>query len=536
MTAAERATLLQDMAAYNTSNLATKSAIRSAIVARGLNIPVDPFSSYALRLFHAMVVETETLPTSIKSTPFVNGNEPTTGTIWYVREGGAGSQNGTSWANAFPERCMAVAAASAGDSVYVMEGVYIVSQVQLPKYGVSEYYGFSSSGLWADRQPFTHPSVIDALYTNSGWRNDNIVFQSGQVVDGIWVRNTRNGPGVYCGAVGNIKHVTAYGCKALINAGGIILDGGGLAERCQVLRCSTVEHTSKAVGLYCKNATIRDCTIKGCTTSIYGTSSAVSVETGGVMQGGYIAGIIGGGLYIGGGSVDGIAVVGCKGNSYGGGVQLRSGTISNSRAIGCSSSYGGGFYISTGVAYNCTALHCVSSTEGGGIFVEQGGSLVNCTALNCYNAYASRTSAGITAYNPCTIYNSVSYGSPFGANVDHAFKFYNCASDLQMDFTATPTQADVQNFVTLTSNPFVSLGVSPFNVVNAPFAWFGTSDTELATIDTNLLPYIGDPHPTTGSTLLGAGRYIEGVTPALDADGVTRPSPPSIGAYELPPA
>lgn len=48
------------------------------------------------------------------------------------------------------------------------------------------------------------------------------------------------------------------------------------------------------------------------------------------------------------------------------------------------------------------------------------------------------------------------------------------------------------------------------------------------------LSAFGDWHPAADSFLLGAGTKDEDVT--TDADGVTRPDPPSIGAYEAKPA
>lgn len=48
------------------------------------------------------------------------------------------------------------------------------------------------------------------------------------------------------------------------------------------------------------------------------------------------------------------------------------------------------------------------------------------------------------------------------------------------------------------------------------------------------LAAFGDWHPASNSFLLGAGTADSSVT--TDADGVTRPDPPSIGAYEAKPA
>jgi hypothetical protein len=66
------------------------------------------------------------------------------------------------------------------------------------------------------------------------------------------------------------------------------------------------------------------------------------------------------------------------------------------------------------------------------------------------------------------------------------------------------------------------------------FNWHNLSKGEesLAYIKDTVIPSMLDAHLPAGSPLIGAGYYEEGVTPETDADGATRPIPPSIGAYE----
>ena len=105
--------------------------------------------------------------------PFEIGDEPLTGAIWYVKPGGTGNQDGSSWDHAFATRQEAVNAASSGDQIRVWEGTYYLEQIQTPKAGVSEYYGFN--GSWALRH-FTHPSKLDAQFTANNFENTSVTF------------------------------------------------------------------------------------------------------------------------------------------------------------------------------------------------------------------------------------------------------------------------------------------------------------------------------------------------------------------------
>ena len=128
-----------------------------------------------------------------------------------------------------------------------------------------------------------------------------------------------------------------------------------------------------------------------------------------------------------------------------------------------------------------------------------------------------------------TIYVATSYAS---------IKMYNCASNFPITGVANwVTNADIRNFIPLSTFPFVSTGDISYDNSGAFYHANILGRTELAFefINNKLLPNIPDLHLPGTSPLIGAGYYEAGVTPDLDADGTVRPLPPSIGAYEYVP-
>jgi hypothetical protein len=138
--------------------------------------------------------------------------------------------------------------------------------------------------------------------------------------------------------------------------------------------------------------------------------------------------------------------------------------------------------------------------------------------------------------NSQILYNCVSWGGNiYLATANIAYKIYNCASNFALTgVTNWDTRADVQNFLTLTDFPFAAPGIAPYDGSGALYhaGTIGRTDDALAFINRFIAPKMMDCHLPAGSPLIGAGYYEAGVTPETDADGATRPIPPSIGAYE----
>ena len=365
---------------------AYKAAQYAAIVAKGASVLAADWGAYADAIA-AIPTGTAGIPASIANAPFEPGAEPTGGTVWYVRPDGTGLKDGTSWDNAFATRAEAVASASSGDRVYIMEGKYRITAPQAPKVGVSEYYGFPADDpTWANRQPFLTPSRLDAGFTGNNFNNAAYVFLEGQVIDGLWIENVVGASGVNCTVSSNLRHCVANNCTG--------------------------------------------------------------------------------------------------------------------------ATYGGGMYLTTySTATNCTATNC-TATYGGGFYCSQAPRLYNC----------------------------VSWGDRiYLATANYAYQIYNCASNFPLTGVSLwSNNADIQGFLDLSASPFpfAAEGQSPFDGSGAFFQNLPKREESLAFIESDVFPNVADLHLPTGSPLIGAGYYGAGVTPATDADGKTRPVPPSIGAYE----
>ncbi|HQL09457.1 MAG TPA: right-handed parallel beta-helix repeat-containing protein, partial [Lentisphaeria bacterium] len=287
---------------------AIKAAQYEAIIAKGGTLSPGDWSAYAAAIAALPSgggAYNPDFPSPIfnffPSDTFVNGDEPTS-KAWYVRPGGSGDKDGRDWDNAFATREDAIEAAESGDHIRVMEGLYYIGTIQIPKYGVSEYYGFTQAdGTWATRNPWLHPSKLDACFTSNRWQNDTVVFPIWQVVDGLYVQNVFAGRGITSMQAGKFRNVSAVNCD---NTG---RNGGGMyfvtcsVEGCFVTKCSG----GNGGGAYAANSSsLTNCSITNCSGSAAG-----------------------GGVYAdNSSSLTNCAITNCSGSAAGGGVYVTGGS------------------------------------------------------------------------------------------------------------------------------------------------------------------------------------------------------------------
>lgn len=518
--------------------LFNKADIYAAIGEKGVVIQENPMSGYgaAIRAIASgggLFNPDDPIPPyyAMKYKVFTPGTEPTTGRAWYVRPGGAGVKDGADWDTAMATREAAVAAASSGDRIYVMEGTYYITTVQTPKYGVSEYYGFTQTGrTWATRSPWMHPSKHDAAFSGNHWRNDTVAFAPGQVVDGWWIQNVVGNSGMYCATATAMKNITTINCTGSVNGGGVYMVNSSI-DGAAMSYCSA---TNDGGGVYVgANCTVNDCTQINCN----------ATNGGGVYVGAKCtindctqincSATHGGGMYL----TDSLSVINCTqincSAGSGGGMHVF-GTSSGANCIqiNCSAGEGGGMYIHlNSSSINCTQINCTGS-NGGGMYVVTSSSAINCTQINCR---ASIQGGGVTMSGSAVLYNNVSYGCDvYMASANLAYKIYNCASTADLVFaTNAMNNATVSNFIKLTAFPFKTLPNAPFDGVGVFYSALPKTEDSIFLIYNSVIPNVADPHLVAGSPLIGTGYYEAGVTPTTDADGKTRPNPPSIGAYEL---
>ncbi len=523
---------------------AIKAAQYDAIIAKGGTLSPGDWSAYAAAIAALPSGGGAYNPdfpspifTFFPSDTFVNGDEPTS-KAWYVRPGGAGDKDGRDWDNAFATREDAIEAAESGDHIRVMEGLYYIGTIQIPKYGVSEYYGFTQAdGTWATRNPWLHPSKLDACFTSNRWQNDTVVFPLGQVVDGLYVQNVFGGRGITSMQAGKFRNVSAVNCDNTGSAGGgmyfvtcyvdgcfvtkcsgdrgggVRLDNGSSLTNCAITNCSG----DYGGGVYANNSSLNNCAITNCSASQHG-----------------------GGAFINGGVVERCALtnnVSNGTNGYGGGIYMSGGTMRGcALSNNCTIQYaghGGGAYAIASTILNCLfqnnmATH--SAASGGGVYATYNS--------RCYNVTCAMNTAptGDNFYltNSQILYNCASWGGNiYLAQANYAYKIYGCASDNALTgVSGWDTNADVQNFLTLTDFPFAAPALPPWDEKGAFNYNLSKGEESLAYIKNTVLPSMLDAHLPAGSPLIGAGYYAAGVTPDTDADGKERPITPSIGAYE----
>ena len=101
---------------------------------------------------------------------WINETEPSIidpNKVIYVTPTGAGSKDGTSWANAIDGMANAMAAATSGDALYLQEGTYASPATTYSGgHSMAIYGGFTvDGGTWATRNGWTHKTIIDASST-----------------------------------------------------------------------------------------------------------------------------------------------------------------------------------------------------------------------------------------------------------------------------------------------------------------------------------------------------------------------------------
>jgi hypothetical protein len=236
--------------------------------------------------------------------------------------------------------------------------------------------------------------------------------------------------------------------------------------------------------------TLTSCTLTGNSAANPTTTSANSNSGGGLFNSGTatltgctIAGnsaIFGGGIYSLHGAGISMTLINCT-------------ITGNSVAGGPYGGYGGGIYGGSAVtATNCVLSGNTSDYAAGGFLGGSAGSatLTNCTLTG--NSAPDGNGGGYVVFGTATLTNDIVYNNVGGSidDMDTAATAANCDIDLQGGYPGT-----------------ANINADPLFV----------SATDL--------------HLQPGSPCLGAGTANGAPTTAID--GRTRPTPPSMGAYEM---
>ena len=309
------------------------------------------------------------------------------------------------------------------------------------------------------------------------------------------------------------------GCTVIYGKGGtkhyIFYSNGGTITNCTAMNCTVTNFSNSGYIFYSNGGTITNCTAMNC--SISGSNGSSS---------NYMF------LSFNGGTITNCTAVNCIGGGGSIEVGIFARKSTNCTAVNCSSK-GYIFYSSSGNATNCTAVNCSSGNK------TYYGKSTNCTAVNCTVSYEyifyNESSSGITN---CTAVNCSSKGYIFCGTAENCLSWNNDGTEFSSYNQLTSCAGSTYNAalaLTLgTDNSiarFTNTGFAPAKGVQD----VGDCPSPIDDPDgyAEWLSAFGDWHPAADSFLLGAGTADSSVT--TDADGVTRPDPPAIGAYEAKP-
>lgn len=464
-----------------------------------------------------------------------NGAEPSTGTKWHITPNGNGTMDGSSWSNAASGSDVhaVLLSCTSGDSVYFSEGNYTTTRrIDIPT-GVTLYGGFiAGNEQWETRDGFKHPTV----FTGDG----KIVFSLGGAVDGFVIKNySSTGTTVKNSVITGgdvVVHKTAYNCLCY-DTSSITID---TADSIYIVGTGTT--TLAIVKSY--GSVISNCVAKNITYSPLLTSEATDTI--------FISCHVKNQEMLCTGTLNGCMFIGCS---------LRCTVNRNSQTEATVHRCG----IINGIAHSCTLLNCavaVSEVEGSGSYksnryigvivgradTSENMGAVNCVVANCDVSYATLyTREGefgvivtdYTAHNTC-VHNSLTsdHDYPYIIRSDHTYScvsWYNNSSQPHTEFyrysqytCAGSFMGSVvlgrDNSITKFTNTGYTESSGTQDVGECPNPLTHRNDFEA------YVAAFGDWHPTSKSLLVGRGTYLSEAP--TDADGVTRPDPPTIGAYE----
>jgi hypothetical protein len=310
------------------------------------------------------------------------GNQDFLGTmVVYVRKSATGANNGTSWANAFPDLTTALAQAPANSELWVAQGVYYPGTARTNtfrcKYSVNVFGGFAGIETARDQRDWNaHVTVLSGDIGVAGDNSDNVyhvVSVAAQSrVDGFKVTGgNANGPG-WDDQMGGAFYTfftqpgfTAANCfiagnSAANSGGGVFMaramdsvltnnsaNYGGAAYYSSLVNCLVVSNTASQNGAGVFQGTAFNCTFLGNSAANYGGAACYSTALNCTFAGN--------------------SAVNYGGAAYE--TMLTNCLIVSNRAA----AYGGGTFYGTNL--NCTLVGNWARYFGGGMY---SGSAINC--------------------------------------------------------------------------------------------------------------------------------------------------------------
>lgn len=500
----------------------------------------------------------------LEDVAFFATDEPTTGTAYYMTPEGAGNMDGTSWDNAYSGANIHVAMLSmaSGDRLYMTEGNYTNDRIIILPTGVSVFGGFlATNPTWATRDAFAHVTKWTQSAETFGLFTMATDSADGQCIDGITcapavatdyksvtLRNMCITGGVMSCA--NIEHSRISNASLTANTCDTI------AAYLTKVTISTQADNSAFIGTSANNVAVSltkatNCSVSYCAVSYNGVSTNCTASD---CDSAYFAD-----------NATNCTAVNCTSpTSYYG---VFDSNAQACIAVNCNPSNAVHWLFNEG-AVNCVAINCTANFNStaatyayrNSVFYKNADSCIainckilyknslsgnynnifgslaqNCTAINC-------TCAGYVFYDSaenCTSVNCSSPESVFYYESTNCLSWNNSGTEYyNYSKTTTCAGSTYNSALALTLGTdnsiarFTNTGYYPAQGVQ------DTGDCPSPITDPDgyaaYIASFGDWHPLANSFLVGKGTAQSDVT--TDADGVTRPASPTIGAYEPKPS
>ena len=451
----------------------------------------------------------------------------------YVNDDPSGSNDGTSWADAYTSLQTALSAATSGDQIWVAAGTYLPTTTTdrgisfAMKNGVEIYGGFAGTEAndydLSLRDFPANESIISGDIGTAGNNSDNSYhifyhpngtnLNSTAILDGFTIKGANadgSNPHNFGGGMYNdSSSPTLTNCTITYNSanfgGGIFNDSSSpTLTNCTITNNSAPSGGGGMFNYSSSSPTLTNCTISNNSASSYGGgifnySSSPSLTNCTITDN---SASDGGGMY-----------------NYSSSPTLTNCTITDNSA---SSSYGGGIFndSSSPTLTNCTITNNSANNRGGGMYnYSSSPTLTNCTITD--NSASSDGGGIFNDSSSPTLNNSIIFGNTATRSGKQIYISsgtatlnYSCYSNGTGDVIGTPTTSNC-----ITSDPkFVGATNYDYRIAgNSPCADAGDDSYNSETNDIRGTGFarklLKTDHNQTGTIDMGAYEYKEGTDP-----------------------